>query len=95
MKLKATEYDEGRGMLLEGSRVIAHFDTIETAREAAKAMNSHSELIAALERLIEAAPAFRAAPIGSPWSEARRQQDLHQEAEDIALAVIAKAKGNP
>ena len=86
MKLKAAEYDEGRGMLLEGSQVLARFDTIETAREAAKAMNSHSELINALETAIR-------------WL--RRLEDGYPGClNDDAIAkhlqpALDKAKGNP
>jgi hypothetical protein len=52
-----------------------------------------AELRAALEELLDAAPAFRVKKIGADGSEARKQQDAHIAAEDRARAAIAKAKG--
>lgn len=49
-------------------------------------------LIAAVERLLEVAPAFRLKRIGAPYSDARQQQALHVAAEDEVRDAIARAK---
>lgn len=61
-----------------------------------QAIVTHEGLILALEGLLEAAPAFRSMPVGMAGSDARRQQDAHIAAEDVARAALAKAKaGKP
>lgn len=51
------------------------------------------ELYEALEEYLRARPAFRLKPIGSPGSHARLEQEAAIAAEDKALAVLRKARG--
>ena len=61
-----------------------------------QALVTHEGVVAALEGLLEAAPAFRSKPVGAFGSSARAQQDAHIVAEDVARAALAKAKaGKP
>lgn len=79
--------------------IIGCFDPRETVIDAAnaafivRACNSHDALVEALENLLNANPAFRSMPLGSPGSVARIAQEMSIEAEDAAKAALALAKG--
>lgn len=49
-------------------------------------------LIELAEGLLSVNPAFRSKPVGSPYSQAREQQDLHIEYEDRLKALISELR---
>jgi len=80
-----------------GCRRCCTYGSVEQQRAAAeriaRAIDLAPELLAALEKLIAAAPAYRGVPMGVITNRAQALLDAHIAAEDDAIAVITKAKG--
>lgn len=70
---------------------VLEYATQKEAEFIARACNTHHELLAAIQDLLAAAPAYRNTPVGAENSIARLAQEAHIAAEDRARLAVAKA----
>lgn len=84
--------DGGRTRWVLGFRQNGEIWTAEQIANL-KLIEAAPDLLAVLQRYVNAYPAFRMKPIGAPGSPARIEQENLMALEDAAKAAIAKAEG--